>query len=122
MFIFNMGGLRVLHMGDFGQSRLTEEQRKAIGRVDVLFIPVGGFVTIDARQAKMIVEELKPAVVFPMHYGDTRFYRLAAVSLFTSMFPPGQVRQLDDSEVRVRRADFTAPPVVYTLTPIPHNY
>ena len=36
-------------------------------------IPVGGFFTIDAAQAKEIVEELKPRVVIPMHYRGEGF-------------------------------------------------
>jgi L-ascorbate metabolism protein UlaG (beta-lactamase superfamily) len=31
--------MRVCHMGDFGQSGLREEQARAIGAVDLLFVP-----------------------------------------------------------------------------------
>ncbi len=59
--------LSVVHLGDQG-ALLTEEQLGQIGHVDVLMVPVGGFFTIDAAQAKQIVEQLKPWVVIPMHY------------------------------------------------------
>ena len=36
-------------------------------------IPVGGYYTIDARQAKALVDELKPRVVIPMHYRSEHF-------------------------------------------------
>ena len=49
MTLVEADGLRVLHMGDLGHM-LSPEQLAALGRVDVLMIPVGGFYTIDARQ------------------------------------------------------------------------
>ena len=46
---FSLDGLRVCHLGDFGQPALRPEQREAIGEVDVLFIPVGDGPTIGGR-------------------------------------------------------------------------
>jgi L-ascorbate metabolism protein UlaG (beta-lactamase superfamily) len=42
IFVFSLDGLRVCHFGDFGQSALRQEQREAIGAVDLPFVPVGG--------------------------------------------------------------------------------
>ncbi len=36
--------------------------------MDVLCVPVGGFYTIDAKVARETVEQIKPAVILPMHY------------------------------------------------------
>jgi L-ascorbate metabolism protein UlaG (beta-lactamase superfamily) len=41
---------------------------EAIGQLDAVMIPVGGFYTIDAEDAKAICEALKPRIVIPMHY------------------------------------------------------
>jgi len=68
IFVLELDGARVCHMGDFGQAALRPEQREAIGAVDVLFVPVGGGPTLDAAGAARVVEELRPAVVVPMHY------------------------------------------------------
>lgn len=68
IFVFELGGVRVCHMGDFGQAELRPEQRKAIGKVDLLFVPVGGMATIDGRAAAELVEILDPSWVVPMHY------------------------------------------------------
>lgn len=62
-----MDGLSVAHLGDLGV-KLTEEQVKVLGRVDILMIPVGGFFTIDARQAAQVTAQLNPRMVIPMHY------------------------------------------------------
>ena len=51
MRIFSAEGLRVAHLGDLGCG-LTPEQAEALSGLDALLIPVGGFYTIDAGQAK----------------------------------------------------------------------
>jgi L-ascorbate metabolism protein UlaG (beta-lactamase superfamily) len=68
IYVFETGGIRICHMGDFGQAQIRPEQREAIGKVDLLFIPVGGMATIDGPMAARLVEELDPSWVVPMHY------------------------------------------------------
>jgi L-ascorbate metabolism protein UlaG (beta-lactamase superfamily) len=68
VFIFEVGGVRIAHLGDLGHV-LNDEQLAAIGAVDVLLIPVGGTFTIDALKAQHVVEQLRPRLmVVPMHY------------------------------------------------------
>lgn len=68
IFLFDTGGMRFAHLGDLGHL-LDEAQLKAIGHVDVLLIPVGGFYTIDALQATKVINQIQPKlVVIPMHY------------------------------------------------------
>jgi L-ascorbate metabolism protein UlaG (beta-lactamase superfamily) len=66
VFCFTVDGVRLCHLGDLGHE-FDAGKAKEIGGVDVLFIPVGGFYTIDARQAAAVCEVLKPNVVIPMH-------------------------------------------------------
>ena len=61
-------GLDIVHLGDLGQSRLTEEQVAAIGQTDIVLIPVGGVYTINAKEASDIVSQLEPKIIIPMHY------------------------------------------------------
>lgn len=68
IFCFAFDGLRVCHLGDFGQAALRPEQRRAIGEVDVLFIPVGDGPTVGGERAAAIARELQPRLVVPMHY------------------------------------------------------
>jgi hypothetical protein len=39
VFVFDLGGVRVCHFGDFGQASLRDEQAEAIGSVDRLGVP-----------------------------------------------------------------------------------
>jgi L-ascorbate metabolism protein UlaG (beta-lactamase superfamily) len=68
VFIFEVGGLRIAHLGDLGHL-LTDDELSAIGSVDVVLVPVGGVYTLDAYQATRVVDQLRPRlVVIPMHY------------------------------------------------------
>jgi len=68
VFIFEVGGVRIAHLGDLGHV-LNDEQLAAIGAVDVLLIPVGGRFTIDGLTATHVIEQLRPRItVIPMHY------------------------------------------------------
>jgi L-ascorbate metabolism protein UlaG (beta-lactamase superfamily) len=82
VFAFELEGTRVCHFGDFGQAALREEQARAIGSVDLLFIPVGGGPTIDAAQAREIVALLAPRWVVPMHYRTPRIGFLETADAF----------------------------------------
>lgn len=59
--------LTLVHLGDLGHE-LSNEQVNEIGQVDVLLVPVGGYYTIDAAQAREVVEAISPKIVIPMHY------------------------------------------------------
>lgn len=67
IFCFALDGIRVCHLGDLGHA-LSRNQMKAIGAVDLLFLPVGGRYTIDATGANEVMKQLYPAVAVPMHY------------------------------------------------------
>lgn len=67
MFILETEGLKIAHLGDQGCIP-GEEDLEMLKGTDILMIPVGGFFTIDAKQARELVEKICPKVVIPMHY------------------------------------------------------
>lgn len=73
IFVFSLDGLRICHMGDFGQSELRPEQRAAIGSVDLLLVPVGGGPTIDDAGAADVAAALDARWIVPMHYRNEAF-------------------------------------------------
>jgi len=86
IFVFELGGLRVCHFGDFGQRELRGEQAAAIGPVDLLLLPVGGGPTIGAPGAHAIVSALSPRWVVPMHYRTERVNFLEPADEFLAGF------------------------------------
>ncbi len=68
MYRLTLDGLRVAHLGDLGQAEIRPEQIRAIGAVDVLFIPVGGGPTVGGEGAAAVARALRPRLVVPMHH------------------------------------------------------
>ena len=100
IFCFTLGGLRLCHFGDFGQSGLRTEQRRAIGAVDVLFLPVGGGPTAGGEPAAAIVRALRPRLVVPMHYRTDAVDFLEPPDAFLDALG-ARVERLDASEASV---------------------
>jgi len=94
IYRFEMDGITFCHCGDLGHI-LSQEQLAAIGRVDVLFLPVGGVFTIDGEMAHIIVEQLRPKVVIPMHF------RIGGLSLSIQTLEPFLRDVSDDLVFRV---------------------
>ena len=87
IFHLMFDGLNIVHLGDLGQSKLTEEQVSQIGQTDILLIPVGGVYTIGAEEASQVVSKIEPSFVIPMHYANPKlnssiFGQLASVDNF----------------------------------------
>lgn len=82
IYRFDLDGVTVAHLGDFGQSELRAAQSAAIGKVDLLFIPVGDGPTIGPDGALAIVQHLAPRWVVPMHYRTPRISFLETADAF----------------------------------------
>jgi len=67
IYKFVSDGVTFCHLGDLGHT-LDEKTLQQIGKVDILFVPIGGIYTIDADQAWSVIRAIKPAIAIPMHY------------------------------------------------------
>ena len=86
LYAFDFDGVRVAHLGDLGQSILRGEQAAALGRVDLLFVPVGDGPTIGASLAHEISTTLGARWVVPMHYRTHRTNFLETADAFLDRF------------------------------------
>lgn len=69
LFVIESGGMRMAHLGDIGQPAFSEGQLRALGRADILMIPVGaGPFTVPVPGANNLVAQIQPKIVIPMHY------------------------------------------------------
>lgn len=64
-YIIEIGGITYYIAGD---TDITEESRKV--KCDVAFVPVGGTFTMDYREAAKLINEIKPKIAVPIHYGS----------------------------------------------------
>lgn len=95
LYLFTLGGLRVLHMGDIGNP-VPEEHLEALrGNVDVLFALAGGHATIGFDDLDVAIEVIGPRVVIPMHYFSLRgVLEIEPVETFLERFPPDAVTRV----------------------------
>jgi len=71
-FVFDLGTLCIAHLGDLSH-KLTEEQVKAFGKVDIVMIPIGGTFTMPPDTAREVLNQLKPKIAVPMHYRESTY-------------------------------------------------
>ena len=67
IFIFEVEGLCIGHVGHLHHEP-NEQQYAAIGRLDVVMVPVDGGMTLDLPTMLRVVERMKSSVVLPMHW------------------------------------------------------
>jgi L-ascorbate metabolism protein UlaG (beta-lactamase superfamily) len=118
IFCFALEGLRISHFGDFGQAELRDEQRRAIGEVDVLLLPVGGGPTVGGEPAAAIVRALRPRLVVPMHYRTDAVNFLDPPDAFLDALG-ARVERLEKNELDVEPFLGTADEPAVTLLAAP---
>jgi len=115
IFCFEIDGIRVCHAGDLGHL-LSAKQVAAIGPVDVLMVPVGGFFTIDASAATKVCQQLNPKVIVPMHF---KTEKLAFPIQDAEGFLKGKdnVTRAAGSEIELTKDTLPASPQIILLKP-----
>ncbi len=105
IFSLQLDGIHFVHAGDIGH-KLSDEVVERIGDVDVLFIPVGGHFTVDAKGAAEIVKQLQPRITVPMHYQvpGLKLKELAGVDKFLKEVG-AKVKKLDKRTWKLKPAD-----------------
>ena len=87
----DVDGLRIVHMGDIGQTALTDEQLKALGHVDVAFMQFDNSysdMSLDNEKGFKLIEQLQPTIIIPTHYHDD------ALPVFKQHY--GEIQEFDN--------------------------
>ena len=114
-FCFAIDDLKLCHLGDLGHV-LSPLQVTEIGAVDVLFVPVGGFFTIEATVANQVCGQLKPKIAIPMHFKTPKCaYPIASVDGFLK--GRKDVRKVAGSEVEFEREKLPTATEIVVLQP-----
>ncbi len=103
IFSLTIDGIHLVHLGDLGHT-LDDDTVSAIGDVDVLFVPVGGHFTIDAKAAAEVVQQLQPRVSVPMHY------TVPALTIKELAGPDEFIKQVGLQPIRLDKATWKLKP------------
>lgn len=67
IWIINVGGLKIAHLGDNGP--LFAENIEALQNLDILMVPIDAeYHILKKEQLAELLDQLKPRIIIPMHY------------------------------------------------------
>lgn len=75
-----LDGINLVFLGTI--SRLTQNLVEELSQVDILFLPVGGRVSIGPKEAADIMTTLEPSIVVPIHFGTGEKDGLGSIDQF----------------------------------------
>jgi len=91
IFIYEMANMCIAHLGHLHHT-LNQQQLDEIGRIDVVFAPVDGTLTLDSDGMIEVLRSMKAQVVIPMHFFSSftlhRFLDSAKASKWDVEFAP----------------------------------
>jgi L-ascorbate metabolism protein UlaG (beta-lactamase superfamily) len=100
IFVFELDGIRIAHLGDIGTT-LANDQIEAVGDIDILMVPVGGQFTIAGADADTVVDQLNvKRIVLPMHY-KTEAFDIFPYTAEDFLAGKENVRRVDGNEITV---------------------
>jgi L-ascorbate metabolism protein UlaG (beta-lactamase superfamily) len=99
IFVFRTGGLCLAHLGNL-RHPLTPQQLQRLGRPDVALVPADGRSTLTFEDVLTVIEQLRPALVMPIHI-DVPEQAAVFVQHLGTRYP---VRQLTERALTLSRA------------------
>src|ERR671916_939137 len=117
LYLFTLGGLRVLHMGDIGNPVPEAHLDALAGNVDVLFALTGAHATIALNDLDAAIEAIGPGVVIPMHYYSARgVLDIEPVDTFLERHPADSMTRVGGPELELTPESLpTEMPHIYVL-------
>lgn len=67
IYVVDVEGIKICHMGDFGENNLSAQIKEFIKEIDILFMPILGS-SMDPQKAAEISAQTEAKVIIPMHY------------------------------------------------------
>jgi len=112
IFIFEAAGLCIGHLGHLHQIP-SDAQYAAIGRLDVLMVPVDGGYTLRLGDMAGVVRRLRSSVVIPMHW----FSEASLQSFLAEMSAEFTVVETGGAQISMSLDDLPSTPTVLVLEP-----
>lgn len=112
IFIFEAGGLCIGHLGHLHQIP-SEEQYAAIGRLDIVMVPVDGGYTMRLSDMAGVVRRLRSSVVIPMHW----FSEQSLQAFLSTMEAEFTVVETGGAQISLSLDDLPSQPTIMVLEP-----
>ena len=112
IFIFETAGLCIGHLGHLHQIP-SDAQHAAIGRLDVVIVPVDGGYTMRLQDMTGVVKRLRSSVVIPMHW----FSEASLQAFLTEMSAEFSVVETGGAQISMSLDDLPSTPTVLVLEP-----
>jgi L-ascorbate metabolism protein UlaG (beta-lactamase superfamily) len=97
LYHFEIGGVRVLHMGDIGNPVAPEHLEVLAGKVDLLLALTGEHATIALDDLDTAINVIMPKAVIPMHYYSAKgVLDIEPVETFLNRIPAERVTRVGD--------------------------
>lgn len=116
LYLFELGGLRVLHLGDTGNPVPPEHLERLAGKVDVLLALAGAHATIAHDDLKAAIDAIGPKVIIPMHYHNPRgWLNIEPVDAFLADYPDGMITRVVGPSIEFTPETLPKAPHIYVL-------
>jgi L-ascorbate metabolism protein UlaG (beta-lactamase superfamily) len=112
IFIFEAAGLCIGHLGHLHQIP-SDAQYAAIGRLDVVIVPVDGGYTMRLQDMAGVVKRLRSSVVIPMHW----FSEASLQAFLAEMSSEFTVVETGGAQIAMSLDDLPSTPTVLVLEP-----
>lgn len=116
MYLFTLGGVRVLHMGDIGNPIVPEQLDALRGNVDVLLALAGARATIALDDLDAAIAAIGPRVIIPMHYFSPRgVLKILPVDEFLARHPAASITRVGATQLELTPDSLPTTPQIYLL-------
>lgn len=112
IFIFEIAGLCIGHVGHLHHT-LTPEHFAAIGRLDILMLPVDGSMTMSTAGMSELARQFRSSIILPMHWFSGFSLQRFVQNIGTSF----SIDARSESEFEVSLNTLPATPTVIILQP-----
>ena len=116
MYLFTVGGVRVLHMGDVGNAIAPAVLETLSGQVDLLLALTGAHATIGLEDLDRAIAVIAPRIVIPMHYWHPRgVLKIEPVDRFLRRHPEAMISRRDGTSLTVDPGQLPTAPQIIVL-------
>jgi len=103
IYRIEIDNIAIVHLGDLGHV-LNDKQLEKIVGTDILFVPVGGKYTLDAKKAVEVIAQIEPRIVIPMHY-KTKDLKINDIDSVENFIKEIGINPTKESKLKISKKD-----------------